>query len=101
MPAIVSGRHIIVVGDTSTHGGKIITGDPNVTINGIPMARIGDLHACPQYWGDTPHGVRPILPVGCVSVRGLILGRKTALSDDMTSCGAKIISSQNMGASSC
>ena len=97
----VSGRYIAVVGDRSSHGGVILTGDPIATVNGIPVARIGDLHACPRYWGDTPHGVRPVISVGCSSTRGLSKGRPHMLRGDKATCGATILPKQRLGASKC
>ena len=89
----VSGRFIIVVGDKSTHGGVIITGDPIATVNGIPIARVGDFHACPQIWPKgTPHGVRPIIGIRC-AFRGLSNGRPQAVAYDMVGCGAMICDS--------
>lgn len=35
------------VGDHSDHGGTIITGSSNLKVNGIAVARAGDLHQCP------------------------------------------------------
>lgn len=101
MTIAITGRFIARLGDKSDHGGVIITADPVTLINGIPAARIGDLHACPQYWGDTPHGTRPIIPIGCLSNRGIMYGRIMALEDDMTTCGAKIKPTQDIGASNC
>jgi len=98
----VSGRPIALVGDQSDHGGVIISGDPIATVNGRPVARVGDLHSCPQVWPlFTPHSITAIIPLGCAPVRGLIKGRPNALRDDLTGCGAKLITSQQIGASRC
>ncbi len=98
----VSGRYIVLIGDKSDHGGTIITGDPIGSVNGIPMARTFDLHACPQsYPGGAPHGVTPIFPISCNALRATLNGRPTALSDDRTGCGAIIFVQQKLGASNC
>lgn len=84
----------LVVGDKSTHGGVIITGDPLMTIGGKPVARIGDLHSCPQFYPTIPpipHAITPIIPGQNVPVRTLISGRQAAVEGDLTGCGAKLI----------
>lgn len=69
------------LGDTSDHGGKIITASPTFTVGGIPVARVTDLFDCPG------HGVNPIvLSTVTQTDAGLLLahiGSKTA-------CGATI-----------
>jgi uncharacterized Zn-binding protein involved in type VI secretion len=94
-------RAIALIGDKSDHGGVIITGDPFATVNGIPVARVGDLHACPQYNGDTPHAVKPIILTGCGSTRGFVKGRIMAIAFDKTGCGATLLPSQQLGSSKC
>jgi uncharacterized Zn-binding protein involved in type VI secretion len=47
---IVNGRAKIVVGDTTTHGGKVVSGSPT-TVWGPekrPIARVGDMVTCPK-----------------------------------------------------
>lgn len=44
------------LGDPSSHGGTIITASLDVHANGIPVARAGDLHACPI----RGHGITPL-----------------------------------------
>ncbi len=41
------GKIIITVGDTTTHGGPVLTGDPTILIEGRPVARVGDPIVCP------------------------------------------------------
>ncbi len=43
------------LGDVSSHGGVIITSAVRTMVNGIPVARMGDLHVCPI----PGHGVTP------------------------------------------
>lgn len=52
MPAVAR------LGDTSDHGGHITTASPNVTANGIGVAKAGDLHSCPI----SGHGTTPLTP---------------------------------------
>lgn len=74
--------------DTTSHGGVIISGCDSVLVNGLPVARIGDLHNCPE------HGLGTITTgSGSVTAGGAGVAR----IGDMTSCGAVIISgSQNV-----
>jgi uncharacterized Zn-binding protein involved in type VI secretion len=88
---MAGGNTIITVGCMSDHGGVVITGDPIATVCGVPVARIGDLHACPQYTGDTPHGVTPIIQGPCGGYRGLMNGRPMAIATDRTGCGATLL----------
>ncbi|MHB1001986.1 MAG: PAAR domain-containing protein [Armatimonadota bacterium] len=71
------------LGDTSSHGGTIISGASRTLINGIPAARKGDLHSCPI----EGHGVTQIV-TGSDSVD--IEGSPAARVGDSTGCGAVI-----------
>jgi uncharacterized Zn-binding protein involved in type VI secretion len=71
------------LGDSSSHGGTIISGASRTLINGIPAARKGDLHSCPI------HGITPIT-TGSDSV--FIEGSPAARVGDTCGCGAVIIS---------
>lgn len=71
------------MGDTTAHGGQIVTGSRQVLIGGRPAARMGDRHACPAYSGDTPHVGGPIQS-GSPSV--LIGGRPAARCGDLVQC---------------
>jgi uncharacterized Zn-binding protein involved in type VI secretion len=75
------------VGDSTSHGGSIVLGFPNVLIGGAPAARVSDMHACPM---QTP-GVPPIPHVGGpISGPGsptvLIGGLPAARVGDMAVC---------------
>jgi len=77
------------LGDAMTHGAHIIGGSPNMTINGLPAARLGDPVICPI------HGQTQIV-AGCaptMTVNGLVVGRLGAKAG----CGAVVVSaSPNM-----
>lgn len=79
-------RPFAVIGDTTTHGGRVIEGAPTTDINGVRIARIGDRVICPRCGHDT-HIVTGDL--GCV-----IEGSPAARHGDSTSCGATLISTQ-------
>jgi uncharacterized Zn-binding protein involved in type VI secretion len=72
------------LGDTTDHGGVIITASDDVTVNGIRVARKGDLHSCPIPW----HGVTEIV-TGCDTI--FANGKPVARIGDVTGCGATIV----------
>lgn len=77
MPAVAR------LGDTSTHGGAIITASSNDKANGIGVARQNDLHQCPI----SGHGTTPltsVTPNRKANSRGIITVGATA------GCGAVI-----------
>lgn len=51
------GDGMIFIGDATTHGGRVISGQPNYTVNGRAAAVVGDMVACPK----KGHGVCPII----------------------------------------
>jgi uncharacterized Zn-binding protein involved in type VI secretion len=80
-------RKVIRLGDTTSHGGKVIsTRANNFKVGGIPVACVGDSCTCPI----SGHN-------GCTiasgSSRHRIKGVWIAFEDDITSCGAKLKSS--------
>lgn len=84
-------RKIIVVGDTTTHGGKVISGAAAHTIDGRPIARIGDRVDCPKkYPGGKPHGVNKIIEG---EAGYCIEGSPVALDGHHTECGCALIGS--------
>jgi uncharacterized Zn-binding protein involved in type VI secretion len=86
--------HIIVLGDSTSHGGKVVSASPVSTINGKGIARVGDMVSCPIHG----HGICAI-----------VLGDTTCLIDDMpvaragdkTACGAELIPTQALMADKC
>jgi len=80
-------RNVIRLGDTTSHGGKVIScAAEHLTVLGRAVACIGDLCSCPLPGHN-----------GCTIVSGndrhQVDGRAIAFENDMTSCGAKLISS--------
>ena len=61
------------LGDTSSHGGTIVTGAQRTLVDGKPAARMGDLHSCPIPF----HGVTRI-------ARGLPMGGDLEYADEAT-----------------
>lgn len=83
---------IITVGDTTTHGGVVISGSPTCKIRGRPIARLGDLVRCPQNYPDgRPHGINRIVQV---AGRYKVGGIPGACAGDLTECGCALIGSQ-------
>lgn len=78
------GRKVIVVGDPTDHGGRVISGSPTQQINGKAIARLGDQVDCPQ----KGHGVNAIVE-GEPSM--LINGIPVALEGHKTACGCTLL----------
>ncbi len=72
------------MGDATSHGGLIVTGAMRTFVNGRPVARMGDLHACPI----PGHSVNPIVTG---SLDTFTEGRPNARIGDVTACGAVIV----------
>lgn len=70
------------LGDSSSHGGAIITSASNTTCEGHLYARVGDTLLCPI------HGANPIMTG---SPRFTVEGAQVARSGSVTACGAIII----------
>ena len=79
-------RKVIRLGDSTSHGGKVVEGCSWFTAGGIPVARMGDKCTCPKKGHNN-----------CVIVEGdpnwIIDGRPVALEGHKLSCGAVLISS--------
>jgi uncharacterized Zn-binding protein involved in type VI secretion len=74
--------------DATTHPGLLAgPGAPNVLINGLAAARVGDLHLCAMPPPAGPHAPAPIA-TGSATVR--IAGSPAARVGDATGCGAII-----------
>lgn len=78
MPAVAR------LGDTSDHGGVIISASGNVKVNGIGIAREGDMHSCPL----PGHGVTALIS----GSKNNANGRKIIRIGDTAGCGAVIVS---------
>lgn len=79
-------RKIIVLGDSTDHGGTVISGSASKTIDGKPIARLGDNVQCPL----PGHGVNPIVEgdPNCT-----IDGVPVALEGHKSACGCLLIGS--------
>jgi uncharacterized Zn-binding protein involved in type VI secretion len=80
-----NGRGVIRLGDKTSHGGKVITAAQDLTVLGKPVALEGDSTYCPKCKGKYP--IKP-----SASTRQHH-GKPVAFDQDLTACGAKLISS--------
>lgn len=80
------GKSRIRVGDTTTHGGVVVTGSSTLTEDGIPIARKGDKVTCPRC---EPH----IFVIAEGLENCLDRGIPIAVEGHLTTCGAKLIAS--------
>ncbi|WP_241010258.1 PAAR domain-containing protein [Aggregatibacter actinomycetemcomitans] len=81
-------RRAIVIGDKTTHGGTVLQGSYDMSVNGKNISLEGDLVACPQCKGNFPiiEG-SPFMSSN---------GRGVALEGMKTACGAVLMASQNL-----
>ena len=73
---------IACVGDSTTHGGFIITGSDTMDVFGRQVARVGDLVSCPT------HGANPIIEGSDMIMDN---GRRVAMYAHSAACGCKLI----------
>lgn len=76
---------VIRLGDTSTHGGAMVTSSSKSPAEGPNICRLGDLLACPL----PGHGTNPVIEA---SPDSLCEGKQIAREGDHTACGAALIS---------
>lgn len=77
----------IVVGDTTTGGGSVVSGSPFTDIDGKPVARVGDKAVCLRH-GPT------VIVSGDATM--LIDGKPVARHGDGLACGCTLVSAQQM-----
>ncbi|KFA58676.1 hypothetical protein A9G34_05785 [Gilliamella sp. Choc4-2] len=79
-------KGVIRLGDSTDHGGKVITASSTMKVLGKPVARVGDLVSCPVKY----HGVNPIIEgESTITDQGL----QVALDGHKSACGCSLISS--------
>ncbi|MFP1734558.1 PAAR domain-containing protein [Lonsdalea quercina] len=80
-------KPVILLNDTTTHGGTVIAGPSPLTISGTAVACVNDRVSCPLCLG-----IYPILPSsGTVKYQG----KDLATEGMKTACGAELIASQS------
>jgi len=80
-------RNVIRLGDATSHGGRVIAvGAMHYTVDGIPVARVGDRCVCPLKGHDS-----------CTIIEGdpsvTVDGVPIAFDGHKTSCGAALLAS--------
>jgi len=80
-----NGRGIIRLGDKTSHGGEVISAAQSFTVLGKCVAVEGNATYCPRCKGKFP-----IQPKGSTRKHH---GKQVAYDQDLTACGAKLISS--------
>ena len=78
-------RGVIRLGDKTTHGGQVISAAADLIVLGKRVAVEGDATYCPKCKGKFP-----IYPTGSSRKHH---GKQVAYDQDVTTCGAKLISS--------
>jgi uncharacterized Zn-binding protein involved in type VI secretion len=74
---------IIVLGDVTDHGGRVITAGTMTDTNGLPWARMGDMVSCPRCKG--------IYPIAQGDANFIVDGAPVAYAGCEVACGAKLI----------
>lgn len=83
-------KGVIVVGDSTSHGGSVLTGQQNFRINGKPVACEGDTVSCPQEYHP------PVSTISNGSSLFTINGRRVATEDSVGGCGCKLIAGSSL-----
>lgn len=79
------GRGVIRLNDKTNHGGHVISVSSGTVVFGVVAALADDMTYCPKCKGNFP-----IKPDGAGAKH---IGRSYAYNNDLTACGAKLISS--------
>lgn len=79
------GLGVIRLDDKTDHGGRVLKASSGTVVMGKAAALAGDMTHCPKCSGDFP-----IKPDGAGAKH---MGRSYAYHDDVTECGAKLITS--------
>ena len=83
----MAGKQVICLGDTTDHGGVVISALDNYTINGRPVATEGDSVSCPKCKG--------VFQIASGSSLMTFQG-KNCPEGLKTTCGATLIASQSL-----
>jgi uncharacterized Zn-binding protein involved in type VI secretion len=79
------GRGVVRLGDKTSHGGQVISASDSFTVLGKQVALHGDMTVCPKCKGT--------FPIKVADSERHHHGKPVAYKDDVTACGAKLISS--------
>lgn len=78
-------KKIILLNDTTDHGGTVTSADPQRKYHGRPIARLGDTVECPHHGKTTIVEGDEQYKIGGIPV---------ALEGHKTSCGAVLVASE-------
>jgi len=81
------GKALIRMGDRTSHGGTVISGDMTWEVHGKAVARVGDLTVCPKCKGVFA------ITSGADDTSGF--GQAVAREGDKTACGASLVPTQS------
>ena len=84
-------KPFIVIGDSTSHGGKVISAGATMLVKGKPVARLGDLTMCPL--------CKIPSPIVSGDPTFLVEGIPAARQGDKTGCGASLLPSQSVAGS--
>lgn len=79
------GSGVIRIGDKTSHGGTVVSGQEALVVLGKKVACAGDSVMCPRCKG--------LFPIRVASSDRTHHGKPVAYDGDMAACGAKLISS--------
>lgn len=79
---------LIVLGDTTSHGGRVISASPFSDTGGIPIARVGDMVSCRRCKG--------VYPIVQGDPSWIVDGQPVAYHGCKTACGASLIGGQTL-----
>lgn len=79
-------RMIIVEGDYTSSGGRVITGSQQTNIDGFPVSRVNDTGTCPLHKGT--------YPIVTGDLTFMVDGQPVARHGDKLACGCTLISSR-------
>ncbi|HHU1731906.1 TPA: PAAR domain-containing protein [Escherichia coli] len=79
-------KGFVLLGDNTTHGGKVISASSTMIVDGKKVALVGDMVSCPV----SGHGTNPIVES---SPEWISDGRAVVIDGCKCLCGCKVISS--------
>lgn len=79
-------RMIIVEGDHTTGGGRVVTGSHETDIDGFPVARVSDTCTCPKHNGT--------FPIVTGDMTFMVDGQPVARHGDKLACGCALMSTR-------
>ena len=79
-------RMWVVLGDSTSSGGSVVSGSPFTDIDGKPVARINDKATCPQHKGT--------FPIADGDPTTIIDGQPAALHGSKLACGCSVLAVQ-------